>query len=165
MGGVSHTCGTRGQGPHMERALGGCGWGLQHRQRPPPPAPRPPRSYGFNMRVIKELALAEPLVDSVNPDQVVASEDCLKTFDITTMRKEDATFTAPFALKCNKNDYVHALVRGVGGWGGLGVACDGVCVGLRWSLAGACPRARRCKQRTAPHVPPPPPARRSRTLT
>jgi hypothetical protein len=31
-----------------------------------------PRSYGFNMRVIKELALAEPLVDSVNPDQVGA---------------------------------------------------------------------------------------------
>lgn len=26
--------------------------------------------YGFDMRVIKALALAEPLVDTVNPDQV-----------------------------------------------------------------------------------------------
>lgn len=34
--------------------------------------PLPKTSYGFNMRVIKELALAEPLVDSVNPDQVSA---------------------------------------------------------------------------------------------
>lgn len=66
--------------------------------------------YGFNMRVIKELALAEPLVDSVNPDQVVADEALLRTFDITTMSKEDATFTAPFKLTATKNDYVHALV-------------------------------------------------------
>lgn len=66
--------------------------------------------YGFNMRVIKELAIAEPLVDSVNPDQVVASEALIKTFDITTMAKEDATFSAPFTIKATKNDYVHALV-------------------------------------------------------
>lgn len=30
----------------------------------------PARSYGFNMRCIKELAMAEPLVDSVEHNQV-----------------------------------------------------------------------------------------------
>ncbi|GBF92903.1 arginine N-methyltransferase [Raphidocelis subcapitata] len=66
--------------------------------------------YGFDMRVIKAMAIAEPLVDAVNPEQVVASEAVLRTFDITTMRKEDAAFSVPFELTATKDDYVHALV-------------------------------------------------------
>ena len=92
-------------------------------KRPPHPRPyahlpnpacriHPGPSYGFNMRVIKELAIAEPLVDSVNPDQVVATEALLRSFDITTMTKGDATFSAPFSITATKNDYVHALVGG-----------------------------------------------------
>jgi hypothetical protein len=41
---------------------------------------------------------------------VVANETLLKTFDITTMSKEDAAFTVPWLLRVTKNDYVHALV-------------------------------------------------------
>jgi protein arginine N-methyltransferase 1 len=75
--------------------------------------------YGFDMRVIKELALAEPLVDAVNPDQVATTEAVVRTFDITRMRKEDAAFEATFELTATKNDFLHALVR----------ARLGVCVG------------------------------------
>ncbi|KAF6255866.1 protein arginine N-methyltransferase [Scenedesmus sp. NREL 46B-D3] len=66
--------------------------------------------YGFNMRCIKELAMAEPLVDTVEPNQVCSDSCMLKSFDITQMSKEDATFSAPFSLKVQRNDYVHALV-------------------------------------------------------
>jgi protein arginine N-methyltransferase 1 len=66
--------------------------------------------YGFNMRVIKDLAMAEPLVDTVEPQQVAATTCVLNRFDITTMTKEDAAFSAPFSIKVTRNDYIHALV-------------------------------------------------------
>lgn len=66
--------------------------------------------YGFDMRCIKSLAMAEPLVDTVEPNQVCSSTALLRTFDITTMTKEDATFESDFKLKLTRNDYVHALV-------------------------------------------------------
>jgi hypothetical protein len=34
----------------------------------------PAHRYGFNMRCIKELAMAEPLVDTVEPNQVTAQQ-------------------------------------------------------------------------------------------
>jgi protein arginine N-methyltransferase 1 len=66
--------------------------------------------YGFNMQAIKKLAVGEPLVDVVEPDQVATSVATLQTFDIKTMTKEDAAFTASFELSALRNDYIHALV-------------------------------------------------------
>lgn len=59
-------------------------------------------SYGFDMRCIKSLAMAEPLVDTVEPNQVCSSTALLRTFDITTMTKEDATFESDFKLKLTR---------------------------------------------------------------
>lgn len=61
----------------------------------------------------------------------MSSEALLRTFDITTMTKEDAAFEVPFALTVNKNDYVHALV------GARGRLQGGLC-----SLARGAPPAR-----------------------
>lgn len=47
---------------------------------------------------------------AVDPGQVCTQPCLLKTFDIKTMRKEDAMFSAPFALSVTRNDYIHALV-------------------------------------------------------
>ena len=66
--------------------------------------------YGFDMTAIKKLASSEPLVDVVEPDQVATSVATLATFDIATMTKEDAAFTASFDLTAARNDRVHALV-------------------------------------------------------
>ncbi|GLC35726.1 Protein arginine N-methyltransferase 1 [Pleodorina starrii] len=66
--------------------------------------------YGFNMSCIRQLAIAEPLVDIVEPDQIATSVQTVVSVDISTMKKEDATFAAPFSLTLNRNDYVHALV-------------------------------------------------------
>lgn len=66
--------------------------------------------YGFNMSCIRDIAMQEPLVDTVDQEQICTSTCALQTFDISTMKKEDAAFTAKFSLKAARNDYVHALV-------------------------------------------------------
>ena len=54
--------------------------------------------YGFDFKTIKKLAMAEPLVDTVDADQVATQASVVRTFDINTMTKEDATFTASAGL-------------------------------------------------------------------
>ncbi|KAJ1966831.1 Nuclear SAM-dependent mono-and asymmetric methyltransferase [Dispira parvispora] len=66
--------------------------------------------YGFNMQAIKEVALTEPLVDTVDA-QAINTTDCVfKKIDILTVKKEDLTFTVPFEITCTRRDYVHALL-------------------------------------------------------
>ena len=52
-------------------------------------------------------------MDIVDPEQVCTSPCLVKTIDILTMKKEDATFKAPFRVTATRNDYLHALV-GIG---------------------------------------------------
>ncbi|KAJ1903940.1 Nuclear SAM-dependent mono-and asymmetric methyltransferase, partial [Tieghemiomyces parasiticus] len=61
--------------------------------------------YGFDMRAIKEVALKEPLVDTVDP-QAVNTTDCIfKTIDIKTVTKEELSFSVPFEIRCTRRDY------------------------------------------------------------
>ena len=66
--------------------------------------------YGFNMDCIKKIALAEPLVDVVDPDQVSTDVCLIKRIDISDCSVEDCTFKVPFTLTAQRNDYLHALV-------------------------------------------------------
>ena len=66
--------------------------------------------YGFDFRSIKKLAITEPLVDCVDPEQVATDAAVVKTFDISKMKKEDAAFASEFQLTATRNDYLHALV-------------------------------------------------------
>lgn len=97
--------------------------------------------YGFNMSCIKKQSMMEPLVDTVDPNQIVTNCQLLKvttifccccyyhfvsflvfcfvtfvdlllvqTMDISKMAPGDASFTAPFKLVAERNDYIHALV-------------------------------------------------------
>ncbi|VVB11134.1 unnamed protein product [Arabis nemorensis] len=66
--------------------------------------------YGFDMSCIKKKAMMEPLVDTVDQNQIVTDSRLLKTMDITKMSSGDASFTAPFKLVAQRNDYIHALV-------------------------------------------------------
>lgn len=66
--------------------------------------------YGFDMSCIRKVALTEPLVDVVDPNQVVTNCYLVKDVDMYTIRVEDLSFSAPFQLTCKRNDYVHALV-------------------------------------------------------
>ncbi|XP_011013848.1 PREDICTED: probable protein arginine N-methyltransferase 1 isoform X2 [Populus euphratica] len=66
--------------------------------------------YGFDMTCIKKQAMGEPLVDTVDQNQIVTNCQKLKTMDISKMVSGDASFTAPFNLVAERDDYIHALV-------------------------------------------------------
>lgn len=66
--------------------------------------------YGFDYSCIKDIALREPLVDTVELKAVVTDPCLIKHIDLLTAKKEDLTFEAPFSLKATRNDYVHAFL-------------------------------------------------------
>ncbi|XP_066993889.1 protein arginine N-methyltransferase 1 isoform X2 [Anabrus simplex] len=66
--------------------------------------------YGFDMSSIRKVAISEPLVDVVDPKQVVTNACLLKEVDLYTVTKDDLNFTAPFHLQVRRNDYIQALV-------------------------------------------------------
>jgi len=66
--------------------------------------------YGFDMSCIRDVAVREPLVDVVDPKQVVTNSFLVKEVDIYTVKEGDIAFTTPFHLTCRRNDYLHALV-------------------------------------------------------
>jgi len=66
--------------------------------------------YGFNMSCIKEMALREPLVDTVDQNMVISNAAPILKVDILTVKKSDLDFSSPFTLTTTRNDYCHALV-------------------------------------------------------
>lgn len=48
--------------------------------------------YGFDMSCIRNLAMAEPLVDTVDKDQVATLPYPLLTIDIATVKKTDLAY-------------------------------------------------------------------------
>jgi hypothetical protein len=48
-----------------------------------------------------------------SPPAQVATDTCVvRTFDVSTMSKEDAAFEAPFSLTALRDECIHALVIG-----------------------------------------------------
>ncbi|KAJ2714095.1 Nuclear SAM-dependent mono-and asymmetric methyltransferase [Coemansia spiralis] len=66
--------------------------------------------YGFKMTCIKDAAMREPLVDTVESRVVNASQCTFKTIDILTVTKEDLSFSVPFEVAITRDDYVHAFI-------------------------------------------------------
>jgi len=66
--------------------------------------------YGFDYSCIKDIALREPLVDTVELKSVVTDPYMLKHINLLTAKKEDLTFTSPFTLTATRNDYIHAFL-------------------------------------------------------
>ncbi|XP_054264862.1 protein arginine N-methyltransferase 1-like [Macrosteles quadrilineatus] len=66
--------------------------------------------YGFDMSSIRKVAISEPLVDVVDPKQVVTNACLLKEVDLYTVTKEDLDFNTQFNLQVRRNDYIQALV-------------------------------------------------------
>lgn len=66
--------------------------------------------YGFNMSTIRKVAITEPLVDVVDPKQVVTNSYMVKEIDLYTVQKKDLSFSSPFHLTVRRNDFIQALV-------------------------------------------------------
>jgi len=47
---------------------------------------------------------------AVETSQICSRPALMRTFDIKTMKKEDADFTSSFVITTSRKDYVHALV-------------------------------------------------------
>jgi len=66
--------------------------------------------YGFDFSCIKDIALREPLVDTVELKAVATDPCVLKRIDLTTVKKEDLAFSASFELRATRNDFIHAFL-------------------------------------------------------
>ncbi|KAF9073587.1 protein arginine N-methyltransferase [Rhodocollybia butyracea] len=66
--------------------------------------------YGFDYSCIKDIALREPLVDTVELKSVVTDPCMIKHINLLTAKKEDLTFEVPFKLRATRNDYAHAFL-------------------------------------------------------
>lgn len=66
--------------------------------------------YGFDMSCVKEQAMLEPLVDTVEPDSIVTNACAVREIDLYTVTLEELEFTVPYKLTVKRNDFVHALV-------------------------------------------------------
>jgi len=82
--------------------------------------------YGFDYSAIKDIALREPLVDTVELRATVTNPYKFKEIDIRTAKKEDLKFVAPFELTATRNDYVHAFLA----WFDISFACTHKRVGF-----------------------------------
>jgi protein arginine N-methyltransferase 1 len=60
--------------------------------------------YGFDFSCIKEIALREPLVDTVDMKAIVTKPYEIKVLDLKTVKKEDLAFTAHFQLEATRTD-------------------------------------------------------------
>ncbi|KAG2135455.1 protein arginine N-methyltransferase [Suillus clintonianus] len=60
--------------------------------------------YGFDYSCIKDIALREPLVDTVELKAVVTDPRVIKEINLLTATKEDLTFTTPFSLVATRDD-------------------------------------------------------------
>jgi len=65
---------------------------------------------GFDMRCIKKIAIQEPLVDVVDPKQVITTTARLISIDINTVKTEELSFKVPFRVVATRDDYCHAFV-------------------------------------------------------
>ncbi|KAJ3102965.1 Protein arginine N-methyltransferase 1, partial [Phlyctochytrium planicorne] len=66
--------------------------------------------YGFNMSHIKNLALREPLVDTVDPKAVATTACPFRSIDLYTVTIDDLAFKVPFKMTTERDDYIHAFI-------------------------------------------------------
>lgn len=66
--------------------------------------------YGFDYTPLKETALSEPLVDTVDIKAVVTDPAPVLTLDLYKCTTADLAFSIPFSLTARRDDFIHALV-------------------------------------------------------
>jgi len=59
---------------------------------------------------MQKVALAEPLVDTVELKAVVTKPCLTYSINLYTVKVEDLSFSAPFTLEIERNDYIHAFI-------------------------------------------------------
>ncbi|KAK2765598.1 type I protein arginine N-methyltransferase Rmt1 [Arachnomyces sp. PD_36] len=66
--------------------------------------------YGFDYTPMKEVALTEPLVDTVDMKALVTDPCPVITIDLYTVTPGDLSFKVPYSLVARKSDFIHAVI-------------------------------------------------------
>ena len=66
--------------------------------------------WGFDFSPLKQTALTEPLVDTVEMKAVVTDPAAILTLDLYKVQAKDLDFAQPFLLNCRRNDFIHAMI-------------------------------------------------------
>ena len=66
--------------------------------------------YGFNFSPLKDSALSEPLVDTVEIKACVTNPTRLIIFDLYTVTLDDLALEVPFSLSIQRSDFIHAII-------------------------------------------------------
>ena len=66
--------------------------------------------YGFNYAPLKDTALTEPLVDTVEVKACVTDPAAVFEIDLYSVKPADLAFQAPFTLECKRSDFIHAII-------------------------------------------------------
>ncbi|KAJ5993028.1 hypothetical protein N7451_008752 [Penicillium sp. IBT 35674x] len=66
--------------------------------------------YGFDYSPMKQTALTEPLVDTVEMKALVTDPCPIITFDLNTVTTADLAFRVPYNLTAKRSDFIHAMI-------------------------------------------------------
>lgn len=66
--------------------------------------------WGFDYTPLKQTAMTEPLVDTVDLKAVVTDPSPIVTLDLYTCTTADLAFRVPYKLKARRSDFVHAII-------------------------------------------------------
>lgn len=66
--------------------------------------------WGFDYTPMKDTAMTEPLVDTVDIKAVVTDPSAIITLDLYTCTVADLAFRLPYELKVRRSDFVHAVI-------------------------------------------------------
>jgi protein arginine N-methyltransferase 1 len=66
--------------------------------------------YGFDYSTIRDIAIREPIVDTIEGKSIVSDSVPILDIDILTCTKESLSFQSQFCLTALRFDYVHGLV-------------------------------------------------------
>ena len=65
--------------------------------------------YGFDYSSVRQKAMLEPLVEPVDPQQIISNVEKLISFDLNRVKIEDLTFKVPFQFYFTRSDIMHAI--------------------------------------------------------
>ena len=66
--------------------------------------------HGVSMQSIKRLALKEPIIDIVEPQQLATTACPIFKANIQTVKLHQTEFVSSYILKAERTDYIHAVI-------------------------------------------------------
>uniref|UniRef100_A0A7S0FAW1 Methyltransferase domain-containing protein n=1 Tax=Pyrodinium bahamense TaxID=73915 RepID=A0A7S0FAW1_9DINO len=66
--------------------------------------------WGFDFSPMQQLAMQEPISDTVEETAIVTNVACILELDLKSCRREDFDFLASYSLQVQRKDFMHALV-------------------------------------------------------